>query len=785
MTGMLGQVGGLFAAPWLAAAGAAAMAVPVAIHLLSRIRRRQEPWGAMRFLLAAYRRQKRRLHMEQWLLLAVRCLLVLLLGLALAGPMMGGFVGQWAGGLDQRGRVVHLVVDDALSSQATDGDAAGDNRFSQLRDKALGLIQALAPNDRLALWRSSRPAVAMVSPATRDQQAGRDQREAREPRFSRPDLGGTLGAVAEQLDKQQVTPDRGRVIVLSDLARADGRFRQPPGEAARRLADHATLLITEPTPATANAQIQRLAPRRPLVLAPAGSTASVPLTVELRRFADSANRDDQTLAVSLMSLEGQSLASRERTVRWQRGQESQAINLTLTRDQAGSIPGDGGRPWLIQAQLQAPVSANRLAADDTAWTHVTARNHLNIGLIGTGPSAGPEERLSPDQWLRLAMAPQGVAETGPLRPRVVEPGRLGGAEQPLQSLDAALVVRPDRLNDAGWAALADFARAGGLVWVMTPPRQGAGRWIGPMRSVFELDWQLAMEAEQVGDAEPRQLDVDQPTPTALSRLAADWQALLRPVRVTRWLPMQVPAGQRWLALRQDGAGEAQAGENASRPALLASKPIGAGRLVVLGTALSSQWTNLPTKPLMVPLLQETLRGAVGQRPPSLVVGDRPTLSRDWQDINELRRIDLSGQADADTTSRHRLALQSDATGARPTQAFGQPGVYRASNRGQVLTVNADPKGGDTRATDRQRLTDWLDQLMPGEGWQFLPADQPEQALQQDIQRAQLGWPLLWAVLALAVCELLLARHFAHAQRLDRLPARQRLMHLWRRLRYHA
>ena len=68
---MLGQTGNVFSLthPAIAVAGAAAMVVPIAIHLLTLMRRRPEPWAAMRFVIEAYQRHRRRLRFEQWLLL--------------------------------------------------------------------------------------------------------------------------------------------------------------------------------------------------------------------------------------------------------------------------------------------------------------------------------------------------------------------------------------------------------------------------------------------------------------------------------------------------------------------------------------------------------------------------------------------------------------------------------------------------------------------------------------------------------------------------------------------
>ena len=70
--------------PLLAVAAAAgAVSIPIIIHLLNRKRYRIVPWAAMRFLLAAQRKTSRKVRIEQILLLVVRCLLVLILLLAM------------------------------------------------------------------------------------------------------------------------------------------------------------------------------------------------------------------------------------------------------------------------------------------------------------------------------------------------------------------------------------------------------------------------------------------------------------------------------------------------------------------------------------------------------------------------------------------------------------------------------------------------------------------------------------------------------------------------------
>ena len=77
-----------FITPALAWAGAGAVAAPILIHLLARRRFKRIRWAAMDFLIDAERRNRRRIRMEEWILLALRCLVVALLGLMVARPFM-------------------------------------------------------------------------------------------------------------------------------------------------------------------------------------------------------------------------------------------------------------------------------------------------------------------------------------------------------------------------------------------------------------------------------------------------------------------------------------------------------------------------------------------------------------------------------------------------------------------------------------------------------------------------------------------------------------------------
>src|SRR5437870_10420442 len=74
----------LFLNPYTMVAGAALVSSPIIIHLINRMRYRRVKWAAMEFLLKSQKRNRRRLIIEQLILLALRISLVLLVGLLLA-----------------------------------------------------------------------------------------------------------------------------------------------------------------------------------------------------------------------------------------------------------------------------------------------------------------------------------------------------------------------------------------------------------------------------------------------------------------------------------------------------------------------------------------------------------------------------------------------------------------------------------------------------------------------------------------------------------------------------
>src|SRR5436305_5669590 len=102
----------LFLNPGFLFIAGALISVPIIIHLINRMRFKRIRWAAMEFLLKAQKRTRRRLIIEQLLLLALRCFLVGLVGL-----LVSRFIGCGDAALGGNSNLHLVLLADTLSMQ--------------------------------------------------------------------------------------------------------------------------------------------------------------------------------------------------------------------------------------------------------------------------------------------------------------------------------------------------------------------------------------------------------------------------------------------------------------------------------------------------------------------------------------------------------------------------------------------------------------------------------------------------------------------------------------------
>ena len=141
--------------------GAAAILSPIIIHLLNKRRFKIVDWAAMDFLFDADKKNRRRVRLENFILLLLRCLAMLLLGMMLARPFLPSQLAGLLGQSQEFQRVV--LLDDSLSQEVMVGNQSA---FDVARDQLKQLMQALASDgssDWLTLYLTSQPTSPVIA----------------------------------------------------------------------------------------------------------------------------------------------------------------------------------------------------------------------------------------------------------------------------------------------------------------------------------------------------------------------------------------------------------------------------------------------------------------------------------------------------------------------------------------------------------------------------------------------------------------------------------------------
>jgi hypothetical protein len=133
----------MFLNPGYLAAGAALVSLPIAIHLINRMRFKRVPWAAMEFLLQSQKRNRRRLIIEQLLLLALRCFLVLL-----AVLLVSRYLGFAFAFFEPQSTVHVVLLDDSLSmTDQWPEEGESRNSFQAAKEQ---IVREIARNALLA-----------------------------------------------------------------------------------------------------------------------------------------------------------------------------------------------------------------------------------------------------------------------------------------------------------------------------------------------------------------------------------------------------------------------------------------------------------------------------------------------------------------------------------------------------------------------------------------------------------------------------------------------------------
>lgn len=422
--------------------GLAAASVPIIIHLLNRRRYREVPWAAMRFLLAAVRKNSRRVKIEQWLLLAIRTLIIILVVTAMAKPFLEGLgaVPVLAG---QRTHHV-LVLDGSLSMGYSDGEST---RFDQAKALAARLVEDARRGDAISLvMMADPPRVVIGAPSPNHGEVLRELRELVMPHGG-TDLAASFEAIDRVLESSDI-PQKD-VIILTDLQATSWRRPQGAGDdglkrvlARVEARKTRSVVIDLGKAGIENRAVTSLSVNTPIV------TTGTPVLVRavLRNHGPSKS-DGLTVRLIVDGRFGP-----EETVDLPVGEDTPVVF-----NQTFSTPGD----HLVEVTLDNDA----LKLDDRRWLSVPVREQVQVLLVDGHFKSEPYQAET--DYLAQALSPESTTEGvgSIIKTDVVPEGRLVGRD--LTPYDTVVLCNIAQFTEAEVSALDDYLKQGGGVVLFT------------------------------------------------------------------------------------------------------------------------------------------------------------------------------------------------------------------------------------------------------------------------------------------------------------------------------
>ncbi len=534
-------------------AATAAVAVPIALHLLLRPRARRVEIGSIRFLQRVLQDSTRRRKLRRWLLLALRTAIVLLLALLFARPYLKG------AGDDGRDHEVILLIDQSASMSVA---PSGRTFFTLAQQAAAKVLKELPEQTavHLAYFDAGgvQPAAeARIDPARQAGYAGTDYSQA--IRWAR--------------DQLVLSPRRRRQIFLfSDLQRAGLRADDSQG-----LPDIPVTVVEVGKPSLRNLAVVRAeAPQTLLrlgepivVVAQVRNTSPFPIRdVRVRLMLEGADKVEQVkvLPVDSVSVE--------------------EVRFSVSISQAGLYTG-----------FVEVVGGDDFPLDDRRWLAFEARASDRVLLVDGEPgrTVYTNETYYLEAALRLRLPDKGPSLTS------YEPIRLawrdGAFLDELKRYRVVVLCNVPGLAEPDVRKLRDFVSAGGGVLIFTggrvrPEGYELLRAAGLVPTVLEgtagPDWFPFATWDK---EHPIFRPLSDPQQGDLRRLAF--------LHITR--------------LKPRGGSKVLAATSGGEPLIVESR-LGDGTILLVATAADRDWGNWPQSRLYVPLVHQ-LVGYLAERLP--------------------------------------------------------------------------------------------------------------------------------------------------------------------------
>ena len=674
----------------------------------------------MHLLQEVIRQRKRKFNIEQWLLLAVRIAIPIVLAICLARPVLTALRSF---GLGKTSLV--MMLDDSFSMRAP---SAGGSPAERARVDVGHMLEAQPKGSDAQIVLAGGNARRLLDQSTSTLDVIPKQL-AETPNQAGPvKINDALQTAAASLSK--ASSGSRELAIVSDFQASDW---QSAADGAALPALEA-LLKQEPKP---QVTFYRLASdlTENLSIASADLSALVvaqeqPIGLRVR-IQNHGKRPWQDVAVHL-----EADGARLRTSRVSLPPEGEAvIGFTHAFDKVGDH------------SLAVRLEGDSFPDDNAFYSVVQVRNQLNVLLVDGDSSTGPLEGAA--DFLELALTPYKSASASLkdlIRTTKVDAKRL--RETDYKGMEVIVLADVDRLQGSRLTELDKFVKAGGGLIVFAGPH-------------CDLDWYNRDFFRKGEGLLPAGIKGLQRAASASMPARIQQQRLTHPATVyfndARGGRLQDAEFQSWLEFDQ-------AGDTSAKPILqldrgtplFIEKARERGRVVFAATTADAEWSNLPLQPFFVPLMQRLVT----------YLATQSTISA-WDQVGApLRIVFPKERVGVEYTLRdptgQTQTIKVKADGDKSlleTKAISVPGIYKLTQGSdtRLLAYNLDPAESNLKPLPADKVR----QLASRHDAAFVESFEGWQKLDRTRRHGSELWqPFLIALLALLFLEVMLQQRIA-------------------------
>jgi len=554
--------------------GISAAAIPLIMHLFNRRKFDQVKWGAMHLLESVVLQNRRRLKLEQLILLLLRASIPAFLAFCMARPVLTGMKS-----LARNAKTSMVVMlDNSMSMEA--GDAVRSN-FAEAREAAATLVDNLPRGSEVAVVGMA-GAIPLLEEPSFDRGRTAKALTMCDGGFGKADAAATLEKASGLFSARMHHADREAVIV-SDFQRVSWNVRDA-GARSRAL----ELLDAHPIP-----------PR--LVLFRVGEEVENNISVASVNLSKSVVGINQEVSIRATLANHGRVAYRDLRVYFRVDGKERCISQI-------SIEPDSRAQALFTHEftssgshiVEVHADADRLTVDNTCYMSLAALDRLPV-LIVSGDVA--EEPLAGESaFLQVALSPYlTTGEDGDLIvTKTVTEKALKQAD--LAGVSVVILANVSQLDNRQRDDLEKYVEHGGGLLIFPGDRVNVS-WYD---SKLFLDGQGILPGKFVSLAGSLKEEVPHAAVvaghyahTALQPFNDPRSGGLMGAQIRLWYRLQTAP------MHDDGAAGARimARLDGGDPFLI-EKEHGAGRVILCCTACDADWNNLPMRPFYLPLMQQ-------------------------------------------------------------------------------------------------------------------------------------------------------------------------------------